>query len=159
MTEEIAAVDSYRASVEAAVRGFVSGGGVGDGEEASAGPRGIVLERTVFHPRGGGQPGDAGTLSWPSGVFTVVDTVRRDGRVLHLVADVPGAALPEVGTVVTAEIDWPRRFRLMRTHTALHALSGIVWRDYGARVTGGNMEPGAARMDFELEAMPPGFGA
>ncbi len=80
--------------------------------------------------------------------------MKKGGEILHVLE---GSA-PEVGALVTAEIDWDRRLTLMRTHTALHALSGIVFRDYGAKVTGGNMEPGVARMDFELEAISQEFG-
>ena len=98
---------------------------------------------------GGGQPGDTGWLRWAGGETRVVDTVKRGGEVLHVLAD----AAPPVGARVLAEIDWDRRYTLMRTHTALHALSAVVFRDYGAKVTGGNMEPGVARMDFELEAI------
>jgi misacylated tRNA(Ala) deacylase len=135
MSEEIAARDAYARSVEAVV--------------VEVRPGGVVLNRTVFYPRGGGQPGDTGWLRWEGGSARVVDTVRADGLPVHVVEDEP----PPVGTPVRAEIDWDRRYLLMRTHTALHALSGIIWRDYGAKVTGGNMEPGAARMDFELESM------
>jgi misacylated tRNA(Ala) deacylase len=85
----------------------------------------------------------------------VTDTVRRDGRVLHQVDGDP----PPVGTAVHARIDWERRHLLMRTHTALHVLSAVIWRDFGAKVTGGNMEPGRARMDFELDAISVEFGA
>jgi misacylated tRNA(Ala) deacylase len=140
MTEEIATSDSYRASTEAVVT---------DSTEA-----GVVLDRTVFYARGGGQPGDVGRIRWDGGTVHVRDTVRDQGRPIHVVE---GEA-PAPGTAVTAEIDWDRRYLLMRTHSALHALSGIIWRHYGAKVTGGNMEPGAARMDFELEAMSGAFG-
>src|SRR5439155_10441563 len=85
----------------------------------------------------------------------VTDTVREGDRTVHHVAT---GELPAPGTPVRAEIDWDRRYLLMRTHTALHVMSGIVWRDHGAKVTGGNMEPGEARMDFELEAMSGQFG-
>ena len=84
----------------------------------------------------------------------MLDTVKRGGRLLHEVDGEP----PDVGTTVTAEIDWDRRHTLMRTHTALHALSAIVFRDYDVKVTGGNMEPGVARMDFELESIDAEFG-
>lgn len=139
MTEEIAATDAYRRSTEAVV--------------VEVGPDAVVLDRTVFYARGGGQPGDTGWLRWEGGAVPVTDTVRRDGVPHHVVE---GEA-PPVGTPVTAAIDWDRRYRLMRTHTALHILSGIVWRDYGAKVTGGNMEPGEARMDFELETISAEF--
>jgi misacylated tRNA(Ala) deacylase len=140
-TEELAGVDSYRAVAEGSVAQVVEGG--------------VILDRTVFYPRGGGQPGDTGVIRWGDGEISVVDTVRRDGMLVHLVE---GDDLPPPGTPVEAMIDWERRYRLMRTHTALHALSGVVFRDFGAKVTGGNMEPGVARMDFELDAISVEFG-
>jgi misacylated tRNA(Ala) deacylase len=115
---------------------------------------GLVLGCTVFYARGGGQPGDTGTLRWDGGEVRVTDTFKAAGEIVHAFDGEP----PAPGTVVTCEIDWDRRHMLMRTHTALHALSGIVFRDYGAKVTGGNMEPGAARMDFELETIGAEFG-
>ncbi|CAN5128547.1 alanyl-tRNA editing protein AlaXM [soil metagenome] len=139
-TEEIALTDAYRSSIEATV--------------ADASQEGVVLDRTVFHPRGGGQPGDTGVLRWSGGEAIVTDTLRSAGRVMHVLQGYG----PATGSVVSAEIDWERRYRLMKTHTALHALSGIVWRDHGAKVTGGNMEPGAARMDFELDSVSGDFG-
>jgi len=140
VTEEIAASDAYARSTEAVV--------------AEVLPEGVVLDRTVFYARGGGQPGDTGWIRWEGGEVRVVDTFRRQGVPLHQVNGEP----PPVGTSVTAEIDWDRRYLLMRTHTALHAMSGIIWKSYGAKVTGGNMDPGAARMDFELERMSGDFG-
>ena len=139
MTEELPSTDAYLRNCEASVVSSEDG---------------VVLDRTVFYARGGGQPGDTGVLRWEGGEARVVDTMKRDGRVEHVVE---GQA-PARGTSVTAEIDWDRRHTLMRTHTALHALSAIVFRDHGAKVTGGNMEPGVARMDFELDAMSGGFG-
>ncbi|MGH8874339.1 MAG: alanyl-tRNA editing protein [Acidimicrobiia bacterium] len=139
--EEIAARDAYRT--------------VAEGRVLQAAGDGIVLDRTVFYARGGGQPGDTGVIRWDGGQARVVGTVRREGSVLHVV---DGDLLPEQSTVVEGEIDWDRRYTLMRTHTALHALSGVIWRDFGAKVTGGNMEPGTARMDFELEAISQEFG-
>ena len=140
MTEELFATDAYVRSCEATVR--------------ETGDEGVVLDRTVFYARGGGQPGDTGVLRWDGGELRVLDTVKRGGRLLHEVDGEP----PAVGTAVTAEIDWDRRHTLMRTHTALHALSAIVFRDYDVKVTGGNMEPGVARMDFELESIDAEFG-
>lgn len=140
--EELAPKDSYLASSEGRVLEVVEDG--------------IFLDRTVFYARGGGQPGDVGTITWGDGSVDVVDTVRRDGRPFHVVA--AGSHLPDPGTPVEAVIDWQRRYVTMRTHTALHALSGIVYRDYGAKVTGGNMTPGEARMDFELEGISVEFG-
>ena len=114
----------------------------------------VVLDRTVFYPGGGGQPSDRGLMlrtadgrSW-----TVRGAKKSAGDIVHELE--PGADdPPEVGDLVSVDLDWARRFALMRTHTALHALCGVVWRDYGALVTGGNMEPGGGRMDFEFERM------
>jgi misacylated tRNA(Ala) deacylase len=86
----------------------------------------------------------------------VIDTVRKDSKPFHVVAE--GSVLPDPGTPVEGVIDWARRYVTMRTHTALHALSGVVYRDYGAKVTGGNMTPGEARMDFELDGISVEFG-
>jgi misacylated tRNA(Ala) deacylase len=141
MTEELFSTDAYARSCEA--------------EVVESSDDGVVLDRTVFYAQGGGQPGDTGALRWAGGEVRVTDTVMRAGTLVHLVE---GTA-PARGTIVTAEVDWDRRHLLMRTHTALHALSGIVYRDYGAKVTGGNIsEPGVARMDFELETITPEFG-
>jgi misacylated tRNA(Ala) deacylase len=142
MTEEIFALDAYRPTADATVTEVRDGG--------------VIVDRTVFYARGGGQPGDTGTIRWEGGDARVVDTVRSEGEILHILDD--GATAPAVGTAVVGEIDWARRHTLMRTHTALHALSGIIFGDYGAKVTGGNMEPGAARMDFELEQISQEFG-
>jgi misacylated tRNA(Ala) deacylase len=140
MTEEIQVTDSYARTTEAAV--------------IDVRPEGVVLDRTVFYSRSGGQPGDTGWLRWDGGESRVTDTARQGGVPIHALESAP----PSVGTRVNAEIDWDRRYLLMRTHTALHVLSGIVWRDYGAKVTGGNMEPGEARMDFELDSVSSEFG-
>lgn len=126
-----------------------------EGSVLEAGDGVVVLDRTVFYARGGGQPGDTGVVRWDGGEIRVIDTVRRDGRLVHVVE---AADLPEPGTPVEGVIDWDRRYRIMRTHTALHALSGVVWRDFGAKVTGGNMEEGTARMDFELDSITTEFG-
>lgn len=120
---------------------------------------GVVLDRTVFYARGGGQPGDTGTLRWAGGEVRVIDTTksRDDGAVLHVVD--PEGPAPSVGSAVSGQIDWRRRHMMMRTHTALHALSGVIFSDYGARVTGGNMDDaGTARMDFELDSMSQEIG-
>jgi misacylated tRNA(Ala) deacylase len=117
----------------------------------------VLLDRTPFYPGGGGQPSDLGTLTRPDdgATWPVVGARKADGEIVHELdaATVERWGLPKPGDAVSAEIDWPRRHLLMRTHTALHALCGVVWRDYGAQVTGGNMEPGAGRMDFEFERM------
>ena len=114
---------------------------------------GVALDRTAFYIGGGGQPSDTGTLECQGRVYPVTRVGRTDGKVVHQIE----REKPPVGARVTGKIDWERRYRLMRTHTALHILCGVVWRDYGARVTGGDMQPGSARMDFELEQMSAGF--
>ncbi|HEX5827906.1 MAG TPA: alanyl-tRNA editing protein [Candidatus Limnocylindrales bacterium] len=115
----------------------------------------VVLDATAFYPGGGGQPSDRGAiLRAADGRSWTVRAARRiGGEIVHeLEAPVDGE-LPRPGDAVGVELDWARRYALMRTHTALHALCGVVWRDYAASVTGGNMEPGAGRMDFEFETM------
>ena len=118
---------------------------------------GVLLESTVFYPGGGGQPADTGaiTRSADGAVWHVRSARKAEGEILHDLDpdDITAGVAPAVGDLITAEIDWPRRHLLMRTHTALHTLCGVVWRDYGAQVTGGNMEPGTGRMDFEFERM------
>ena len=131
---------------DASVRAF-------DAVVSSAGDDRVVLDRTAFYVTGGGQPHDAGTLSWDGGSARVVDVRKVDGEVVH-VLDGP---VPPAGTTVGGEIDWDRRHALMRTHTALHVLCGVIWNEYKVAVTGGNMEPLAARMDFEFDPLPEGF--
>lgn len=109
----------------------------------------VALDATAFYAGGGGQPCDIGILSDGAQTWPVVKVRREGALVWHEVQGEP----PAVGDRVRGEIDWPRRYALMRTHTALHILCGVVWRDYGAKVTGGNMEPLKGRMDFEFETM------
>ena len=116
-------------------------------------PGAVALDRTAFYPGGGGQPYDAGLLIWSGGEHDVTKVKKQGDLVWHWLE---GDSL-SVGTIVTGRLDWERRYKLMRTHTALHILCGVIWRDYGASVTGGNMEPGKARMDFELESMSVDF--
>jgi misacylated tRNA(Ala) deacylase len=120
----------------------------------------VALEHTLFYPTGGGQPHDVGVLRWDGGSARVTDVRKQDDEVWHrLDGDRNGAAVaPTAGTTVHGEIDWERRYQLMRTHTALHVLCGVIWNEWGVPVTGGNMEPLAARMDFELDPTPEGFG-
>jgi misacylated tRNA(Ala) deacylase len=118
--------------------------------------RGIVLDRSAFYPGGGGQPPDHGVLLWNGVQTRIVGTVKGDD--LYLVpAD--GDPLPVAGTAVVGAVEDARRTLLMRTHSGLHVLGGVVFRDFGALVTGGNMEPGEARMDFNLPDLPEGFKA
>ena len=124
---------------------------------ASSGPPdepGIVLDRSAFYPGGGGQPADHGVLLW-AGVETRIVGVRRGDDVTLIPAD--GDPIPPAGTVVKAAVADERRTALMRTHSGLHLLSGVVFRDFGALVTGSNMEPLEGRLDFNLDSVPEGF--
>ena len=145
MTDDLYSRDAYLRTCDAAV--------------VDVRDDGVVLDRTVFYPRGGGQPGDTGVLRWDGGECRVTDTTksRDDGETLHAID--PATPAPPADTRVTAELDWDRRYQHMRTHTALHALSGVVYSDFGAKVTGGNMDSGGvARMDFELDGISQAFG-
>ncbi len=130
MTELLFQRDSYLKDFDAKVIKSVA--------DANA----VVLDRTAFYPGGGGQPADVGTLNGQ----TVTRARRADGELLHVLE---GALLAE-GQSVHGTLDWERRYKLMRTHTAMHVLCGVVFRDYGAQVTGGDMEPLKGRMDFEF---------
>jgi misacylated tRNA(Ala) deacylase len=142
--EQISYSDAYARSVEATVDL------VDDSAEAPL----VVLDRTVFYPGGGGQPSDRGLLlrAADGRTWTVRAARKSGGDIVHELEPSPSGP-PERGDRLTVDLDWARRYALMRTHTALHALCGVVWRDYGALVTGGNMEPGGGRMDFEFERM------
>ncbi len=135
MTELLYQTDAYLREFEARVTAQADGG--------------IVLDRTAFYPGGGGQPCDEGWLEADGRRWAVKGVKKSGGQVVHLVDGDP----PAVGQIVTGRLDWERRYRLMRTHTAMHILCGTVWRDYGASVTGGNMDPLKGRMDFEFETM------
>lgn len=140
MTELLYQTDSYLKGFEATITGV-------DAETHI-----VVLDRSAFYPGGGGQPNDTGTLTLSDGNTYPVVKVKKQGEdVLHFLGG--DAPLPEVGAQVKGQLDWERRYQLMRTHTALHVLCGTVFRDYGALVTGGNMEPLKGRMDFEFERM------
>jgi misacylated tRNA(Ala) deacylase len=115
--------------------------------------RAVVLDRTVVYPGGGGQPADAATLAADGERRWTVNALRKDGAAIwHALDGQDDEALPAVGEPVVVTIDWSTRYRLMRTHTALHVLCGVVYRDYGSLVTGGNMGPDKARMDFEMDS-------
>lgn len=132
MTEELFREDAYARSCTTRV--------------VAAGPDGVVLDRTVFYPRAGGQPGDQGRLMLGKDGTLVVNDTRRDpgtGRILHVLQ---GTDLPDAGASVTAEIDWVRRYRLMRVHSCLHLLCRAV----DAPVTGGQIDDGKGRLDFDL---------
>lgn len=136
-------VDAYAMSVEATVRAVDQG-------DATL----VILDRTVAYPGGGGQPADRGVIlrSADGRRWTVRSARKIDGEIVHELEPDDGDP-PTVGDAVVIDLDQARRLALMRTHTALHALCGVVWREYGALVTGGNMEPGSGRMDFEFERM------
>lgn len=139
MTELLCLTDSYLREFEATIMEV-------EGNR-------VVLDRTAFYPQGGGQPSDVGVLLDDQQQIYRVLKVSKKEKVFHKLDREP---LP-AGTRVYGEIDWEHRYRLMRTHTALHILCGVIFRDYGASVTGGNMEPLRARMDFELEHMSADF--
>jgi misacylated tRNA(Ala) deacylase len=116
--------------------------------------RGVVLDRSAFYPGGGGQPPDQGVLLWGGVRTRIVGTVKGDDLYLVPHDEDP---VPPPGTAVRGALDDQRRTELMRTHSGLHVLTGVVFRDFGALVTGGNMEPLTARMDFDLAEVPPDF--
>lgn len=139
MTELLYQTDSYLKEIKATVTEI----------EDDA----VILDKTIFYPGGGGQPADKGKFLC-KGYVARIEKVKKVGdRVLHW----PAGPRPEVGDKVECKIDWDRRYNLMRTHTALHILCGVIWRDFSAQVTGGNMEPLKARMDFEFETMSADF--
>jgi misacylated tRNA(Ala) deacylase len=139
MTDLLYQTDSYLQSFEATIAGV--------DEENHA----VLLDRTAFYPGGGGQPADSGTLTLEGQLILAVRARKAGQSVVHiLLADVP---LPAIGMQVQGQLDWDRRYQLMRTHTALHILCGVIFRDYGASVTGGDMDPLQGRMDFEFETM------
>ena len=139
MTDLLCQQDSYIKEFDAKIVGV----------DAEA--RTVTLDRTAFYPGGGGQPCDFGVLTVNGTEYLVTKVKKQGADVLHFLGgDMP---LPELGATVHGAIDWERRYQLMRTHTAMHVLCGVVFRDYGALVTGGNMEPLNGRMDFEFETM------
>ena len=143
--EQLCYTDAYARSARTRVRGVETGDGTGTL---------VVLDRTVFYPGGGGQPSDRGLLlrATDGRQWTVRAARKLAGEIAHELEPGDGEP-PAEGDEVDVDLDWARRLALMRTHTALHALCGVVWRDHGALVTGGNMEPGSGRMDFEFETM------
>ncbi|MFN2235806.1 MAG: alanyl-tRNA editing protein [Anaerolineales bacterium] len=138
MTEPIYQKDSYVQSFDAHVI------------QVDKQNNGVVLDRTAFFPGGGGQPADNGFLTYLKDTFVVKRAQRIAGQLVHLI---DGDQLPELGSQIHGQINWDHRYKLMRTHSAMHILCGVIFRDYGASVTGGNMEPLKGRMDFEFETM------
>jgi misacylated tRNA(Ala) deacylase len=139
VTDRIYSTDQYASTMEATIVDV-------DRDEGR-----VLLDRTVFYPGGGGQPHDVGNLALGDDRLEVVRVAADDRGVWHWLE----GGLPGTGTSVRGEVDWQRRYRLMRTHTAMHALCGVVWARYASPVTGGNMEPGVGRLDFELPDWDP----
>lgn len=137
MTELIYQTDSYVREFEAAVSAHDS--------ENNA----VILNRTAFYPGGGGQPADRGMLVLDGTTYPITRARKAGEHVLHLIE----GALPPVGASVQGQLDWDHRYKLMRTHTAMHILCAVAWRDYGVQVTGSDMESLKGRMDFEFEDM------
>ncbi len=140
---ELFAVDAYRREFDSTVVEVDREGGR------------IRLQRTAFYPGGGGQPCDLGTIEGPTGTLAVTGVRRERGPIWHTVE----GDLPDAGAEVQGVLDWDRRHRLMRTHTALHILCGVIWADYAIPVTGGNMEPLKGRLDFPFPTMSADLGA
>ena len=139
MTKLLYQTDSYLKEFQAKVTGVDT--------EAHA----VILDQTAFYPGGGGQVPDKGYIQFNGQTSNLVRAKNSPNGLLHIVAEED--ALPEEGTEITGVIDWERRYKVMRTHTAMHILCGTIFRDYGAQVTGGDMEPLKGRMDFEFESM------
>jgi len=146
VSEELYATDAYLRSFESEI------------VEVDRAAGRVALRRTAFYPGGGGQPHDLGMLRWDGGNAQIDKVGRATGRIWHTLDGVDPEALPAVGTAVAGAVDWERRHLLMRTHTALHVLCGVIWADFRVAVTGGNMEPGRGRLDFELDAMSAELG-
>lgn len=148
-TDQLYLRDAYERSMEATV--------------VAAESSRVALDRTVFYATGGGQPHDTGTLAYDGASWSVVDVRKEGPLVWHTLAAVDGETtespegLPGVGAAVDGTLDWDRRHALMRTHTMLHVMGGVVWNRWQVPATGGNMEPLAARMDFEFGPLPEGF--
>jgi misacylated tRNA(Ala) deacylase len=137
MTELLYQTDSYIKEFKAKI--------IETDEEQKA----VILDRSAFYPGGGGQPNDTGWLEFSGKLVPVTKVKSISGKIYHFL----DGELPASGTEVLGKLDWDRRYKLMRTHSALHVLCGVVWRDYGAQVTGGNMEPLKGRMDFEFASL------
>ncbi len=137
MTELLYQTDSYLRETDTTVTGH---------GEANGTPA-VIVARTVLYPGGGGQPADMGLLAWDGQQATVTRAVRQGAEIAYAL----DGSLPPIGAMVRMRVEWERRYRLMRMHTAMHCLCGVVFRDYGALVTGGQMDVDRSRMDFELE--------
>ena len=142
MTELLCQKDSYIKSFSGTIKNINN--------------KGIILDQTAFYPGGGGQPFDSGQITWETETFEIKKISRINGEITHEIENFNPNQI-QLGSKISGKIDWDRRYQLMRTHTALHIMCGIVWRDYNAPVTGGDMKPLTARMDFELDEMSSTF--
>jgi len=142
MTKLLCQKDSYTKSFAGTINNFNN--------------KGIVLDQTSFYPGGGGQPSDTGKITYKSETYKINRISKISGEITHEIENFNPDQI-QINSKVSGQIDWDRRYKLMRTHTALHIMCGIVWRDYNAPVTGGDMKPLTARMDFELAEMSSTF--
>lgn len=144
MTELLYYQDAYIRDFDAAVTAI---------DTSPDGAVRLALDRTAFYPGGGGQPNDEGWLSAGNQQLRVTAVKKEGDHLWHALGGPLSTAALQIGQPVHGLLDWERRYKLMRTHTAMHILCGVVWRDYGAQVTGGNMDPGQGRMDFEFASL------
>ena len=139
MTTPLYHYDSYTSSFRAKI--------IGKDPENHA----VLLDQTAFYPGGGGQPNDRGSMQVGQEIYPIIKVRKLNNQILHILGG--ESDLPEIGEEASCQVDWDLRYQLMRTHTAMHILCGVIFRDYGASVTGGDMEPLNGRMDFEFETM------
>jgi misacylated tRNA(Ala) deacylase len=143
MTQLLYQTDSYLQNFDATV------------SAVDVAQRTVTLDQTAFYPGGGGQPNDTGALTVNGVTYPVLKVQKAGDNVLHILGG--DAPLPVPGASAQGQLDWERRYQLMRTHSMMHILCGVIFRDYGAQVTGGNMEPLKGRMDFEFETLHKDF--
>ena len=138
MTEQIYNIDAYKKEIKSTIIEII--------EDY------FVVDKTIFFPGGGGQPNDFGLIKSDKDSFEIIKVNWQNGKIAHFLSKSDLSKL-RVGDEITCILDWERRYKLMRTHTSLHILCGVIWRDYQAAVTGGNMEPLKGRMDFEFPSL------
>ena len=137
MTEPLFLIDSYLRSCDSKVLEVLA--------------EGVVLDRTVFYPRGGGQPSDTGTISIGGKAYKVKEALKKEGKIIHHLEGGAAGILP--GMDAHCEIDWERRYRLMRMHTAAHVLGSVMFNELGAKITGNQLETDKTRFDFSLAGL------
>ena len=138
MTEQIYNIDAYKKEIKSTIVEIIDDY--------------FVIDKTIFFPGGGGQPNDFGLINADKDSFEIKRVNWLKGKIAHFLSKSDLSNL-RVGDEITCTLDWERRYKLMRTHTSLHILCGVIWRDYQAAVTGGNMEPLKGRMDFEFPSL------